>query len=265
MHTPSLEEARVRFFDSIYRPSTERANFQRPYDDLDRGKRVLTNETECNQYIARYGGHHFYKLYAAYASTSFECIEGRDVEIIDWGCGQALATCILIDYLIQIGIKVNVLSITLIEPSLVALRCGCNHVQKMFQNDASINSSIRKVDKYIDDLVPIDLVSEPNTIKIHLFSNIIDVEGFDLIPLHQLVVNSFQGLNRIICTSPDNYSAQHRLDTFHSLFSQSHQLARASSTSEAIYGEIFYAANGRFERRRISRCETQFTVNLTQS
>lgn len=264
MNIPSLEEARIRFFDSIYRPSIVRANFQKPFDDLDRGTRVLKNETECNQYIALYGGHHFYKLYAAYASTNFENINSRDVEIIDWGCGQALATCVLIDYLIEIGVKLNVVSITLIEPSLVALQCGCNHIQQMFQNDAATNSAIRKVNKYIDDLVPTDLVSESNNIKIHLFSNIIDVEGFDLIQLHQLVVNSFQGRNRIICTSPDNLR-QHRLDTFHSLFSQSPQLTRASSTSEAIDGEIFYAANGRFEQRRIGRCERQFTVNLTQS
>lgn len=264
MNIPSLEEARIRFFDSIYRPSILRANFQRPFDDLDQGTRVLRNETECNQYIALYGGHHFYKLYAAYASTSFENINGRDVEIIDWGCGQALATCILIDYLIKIGVKLNVISITLIEPSLVALQCGCNHVQQMFQNDASANSVIQKISKYIDDLVPADFVSECNTIKIHLFSNIIDVEGFDLIQLHQLVVNSFQGRNRIICTSPGN-SRQQRLDTFYSLFSQSHQLARVSSTSETIYGEIFYAANRRFEQRKITRCERQFSVNLTQS
>lgn len=264
MHIPSLEEAKIRFFDSIYRPSIARANFQRPYDDLDRGTRVLSSETECNQYIARYGGHHFYKLYAAYASTRFEHIKGRDVEIIDWGCGQALATCILIDYLIEIGIKLNVISITLIEPSLVALQCGCNHIQQMFQNDAPANSIIRKVNKYIDDLVSTDLVSEPDSIKIHFFSNIIDVEGFDLMQLHQLVVNSFQGRNRIICTSPGN-SQQQRLDTFYSLFSQSHQLARVSSTSETIYGEIFYAANRRFEQRKITRCERQFSVNLTQS
>ncbi len=170
----------------------------------------------------------------------------------------------MIDHLIEIGDKLNVVSITLIELSLVALQCGCNHIQQMFQNDALTNFAIRKVNKYIDDLVLTDLVSEPNTIKIHLFSNIIDVEGFDLIQLHQLVVNSFQGLNRIICTSPDN-SRQHRLDTFYSLFSRSHQPARVSNTNEAIYGEVFYAATTRFEKRRIGRCERQFTVNLTQS
>lgn len=180
------------------------------------------------------------------------------------GCGQALATCVLIDYLIEKGINLNVLSITLIEPSLLALQCGCNYVRQMFQNNASIDSAVVKINKYIDELLPTDLASDPNNIKIHLFSNIIDVEGFDLRQLYQLVLDSFQGINRIICTSPDN-PRQQRLHTFYNLFSQSHQIFWESSSSEAIYREVFYAANRRFEQRRIGRCERQFTVNLTRS
>jgi hypothetical protein len=74
MYIPSAEEARIRFFDAIYRSSLEGANFQKPFDDLDRGTRVLSNETECNQYVAPYGGHHFYKLYAAYTFTRFNLV-----------------------------------------------------------------------------------------------------------------------------------------------------------------------------------------------
>ena len=264
MNIPNLEEAKERFFDAIYRPSIPRANFQKPFDDLDRGTRILNTEAECNQYIALYAGHHFYKLYAAFASTQFENINSREVEIVDWGCGQALATCILIDYLIERGINLDVSSITLIEPSEIALQCGYTYIKQIFQNDVAIESVVRRVNKSIDDLLPIDLVSQPNVIKIHLFSNIIDVEGFDLARLHRLIVNSFQGVNRVICTSPDNFRQQ-RLDTFYNFFSQSHQPTRVVSLKDAIFGEVFYAANNRFEQRRIGRCEKQFTVNLTRS
>lgn len=232
------------------------------HDNLNYGTKVLSNESECIRYIALYGGHHFHKLYAAYTSTKFENIEGRDIEIIDWGCGQALATCVLIDYLIEKNINLNVSSITLIEPSKVALQRGQSLVQLMFQNNPSTDSVVRLVNKYIDDLTPTDLVSEPDSIKIHLFSNIIDVEGFDLGRLYQFMVRSFHGVNRVICTSPYN-EGQQRLETFYNLF-PSHQVTRASSSSEAIYGEVFYAATGNYEERRISRCERQFTVNLTQ-
>jgi hypothetical protein len=262
MNIPSSQEATTRFVD-IYKDSVTKSAIRVPFDNLDSGTRVLSNESECIRYIALYGGHHFYKLQAAYASTRFENIEGRDIEVFDWGCGQALATCALIDYFIEKNINLNVLSITLIEPSTIALKRGRNLVQQMFQNKNSTDSTVRLVNKYMDNLASTDLVSEPNTIKIHLFSNIIDVEAFDLRQLYQLMVTSFQGINRVICTSPDNGRKQ-RLETFYDLFLQSHQVSKSSSSSEAIYKEVFYAATGNYEERRIGRCERQFTVDLTQ-
>lgn len=263
MNIPSFQEAQIRF-SSIYKENVKKAEIRVPFDNLDSGTRVLSDELECIRYIALYGGHHSYKLYEAYSSTRFENIQNREVEIIDWGCGQALATCVLIDYLIEKNINLNVSSITLIEPSRVALHRGRKLVQRMFQNNPSTDSVVRLVNKYLDDLTPADLVLEPSSIKVHLFSNIIDVEGFDLRQLYQLIIDSFQGLNRIICTSPDN-GRQQRLETFYDLFSRSHQVSRESSSSEAIYGEVFYVAAGRYEERRIGRCEKQFTVNLTQN
>ena len=262
MKIPSPQEEQIRFFSSIYSASVTRAEIRVPFDNLDNGTRVLSNESECINYIALYGGHHFYKLYAAYASTKFENIEGTDIEIIDWGCGQALATCVLIDYLIEKNINLNVSSITLIEPSTFALQRGLGLVERMFQNNPSTHSVVRLVNKDIDALTPNDLVSEPDSIKIHLFSNIIDVQGFDLTQLYQLICSSFHGVNRVICTSPYN-EGQQRLETFYNLF-PSHQVTGASSSSEAIYGEVFYAKTRRYEVREISRCERQFTVNLTQ-
>ena len=260
MNIPSPEQVQMRFGD-IYIDSLNRAQLRVPFDNLDGGTRVLRNEAECISYIALYGGHHFYKLYKAYTSTGFENTEGKNVEIIDWGCGQALATCVLIDYLIDRNISLDVSSITLVEPSIVALERGFSLVQLMFQNDASIYSAVRQVNKYLDDLNPADFVSQTNSIKFHLFSNILDVEGFDLQQLYQLMVNSFQGLNRIVCTSP---RGQQRLEMFYSHFLQSHQVVEASSSSQAISGEVFWAASGKRERRPISRCERQFTVDLTQ-
>jgi hypothetical protein len=263
MKIPSPQEPQIRFFSSIYRDSVTSAAIRVPFDNLDNGTRFLSDESECIRYIALYGGHHFHKLYAAYASTTFEKIEGRDIEIIDWGCGQALATCVLIDYLIEKNISLNVSSITLIEPSPFALQRGRSLVQQMFQNNPSTHSVVRLVNKYIDDLTPNDLVSEPDSIKIHLFSNIIDVQTFDLTQLYQLICSSFHGINRVICTSPYN-EGQQRLETFYNLFPSHHQVIGASSSSEPIQGEVFYVKTRRYEVREISRCERQFTVNLTQ-
>ncbi len=254
----------IIFFDDIYKISVDRANIQLPYDNLDHGTRVLSNQIECQQYIALYGGHHFHKLNAAFASTKFEYINGKKVEIIDWGCGQALATCVLIDYFIEKRISPELVSITLIEPSLIALQQGCELIRLMWSLDSSYNDSrIRNVNKYMNDLVPNDLVSNPENIKIHLFSNIIDVEGFDLNKLYELIVNCFAGINRIICTSPGN-AGNYRLDKFYNLFSQSWQVENSSSSTEEVKGEVFYLKKGRYEKIKISRYEKQFRVMLPQ-
>lgn len=262
MNIPSQQQAQIRFFNSIYKASVTKASIRVPFDNLDNGTRVLSDELECIRYIALYGGHHFYKLYAAYTSTKFEIIDGKNIEIIDWGCGQALATCVLVDYLIEKNLNPNVLSITIIDPSQAALQQGLSFIRQMFQNNSSTDSVVRPINKSMDDLIVTDLITDPASIKVHLFSNIIDVESFDLVKLHQLIITSFQGINRIICTSPDN-SGKSRLDKFYSLFSQSDQPTSVSKSSEAICEEVFYAATGRYEKRRIGRYESQFTVNLT--
>ena len=262
MNIPSYQEKQIRFFNDIYKDDVTKASLQDFCTNLDRGTKVLGNETECIKYIARYGGHHFHKLYTAYASTKFENIKGENIEIIDWGCGQALATCVLIDYLIENNIDLNVSSITLVDPSEPALQRGCSLIRQMFQNDASVDSMVRQVNKYIDNLTTTDFVSETDSIKIHLFSNIIDLKEFDLKQLHQLIIGSFRGRNRVICVSPDNPKKQ-RLEDFYNLFLESHEFTVPFTSSEEIFGVIFYDLTGKYEKRRIGRCEKQFTVNLT--
>jgi hypothetical protein len=132
----------------------------------------------------------------------------------------------------------------------------------MFQYEQRIGSSIRTVNKYIDNLKSSDLVSEVNNIKIHLFSNIIDVESFSLDNLHNLILSSFQGLNRFICTSPNN-NRKCRLDDFCELFSRSCQIHNLVSFEESVYDKVFYFKTKRWEDREITRCERQFTINLS--
>lgn len=260
MHIPSQQQAPIRFMD-IYRDSVREAGLQVPFDNLEHGTKVLSNKEECIRYMALYGGHHFHKIYAAYHSTKFRNINGKNIEIIDWGCGQALATGILIDYLIEKDIHPNIQSITLIDPSTVAIKRGRQLVQLLLKNDASTDSGIHLVNKYLDELDPADFVTQSDIPKIHLFSNILDVEGVDLNRLYQLMVKSFQGANRIIAISPDN-GKQQRLEGFHNLFLQSHRVSRASSSSADVSGEIFYVASGRYETRTIGRYERQFTAFL---
>ncbi len=262
MNSPKNQQTQTRFFSNIYKRCVAEAAPRVPFDNLEHGTKILHDETECIRYIALYGGHHFHKLYAAFESTKLEELEGKNIQIIDWGCGQALATCVLIDYLIEKNITLNILFITLIEPSQIALNRGNNLINQMLQNDALMDLTVKTVNQKIDKLTCDDLVSVPECIKIHLFSNIIDIQGVDLIQLYTLIAGSFKGINYMLCTSPSN-GGQSRLQSFHHLFSQNHTVTDLSSSNKPINGEVYLATSQSYKHIEIARCEELFIVNLT--
>jgi hypothetical protein len=256
----SLQERKTRFWDEIYKPRIRK--LQVPFDNLDNGKRILREESECDRYIALYGAHHFHKLYRAFTATNFQYIENKNIEIIDWGCGQALATCVLLDYFIENNINPKIISITLVEPSSLALWRGYSFVRKMLKDTNFVSCEARTVNKSIDDLNCSDFRSNQHSIKIHLFSNIIDVDCFNLDLLYQLIVKSFQGVNRLICTSPYQKSKNYRLDKFYNLFSEYTRIKNEFHSDEAIHDNIFNVRTGMFESWSIKRYEKQFTIHL---
>jgi hypothetical protein len=256
------ENVETRFFENIYRQTiSETERFYRY--ELGRGRKILESEEECVQYLVVYGGMHYHKLISAFRSTQFENIAGRNIEIIDWGSGIATASCILIDYLIEKNIVLNVERITLIEPSIYATNKGCELLKKIFQDNQDVGNIIKVVNKSLDDLACDDFETNSSSIKVHLFSNIIDVQGIDLNHLYSVLTNCFQGINRIICISPYNDPPDRiRLDNFFTLFNLEN-LKYIVESSDDITGEIFLYNGWQFRKKVIKRHEKQFTINLT--
>jgi hypothetical protein len=256
-----IENVKVRFFESIYKKATETTEV-RKYD-LARGRKTLVSEDECNQYLVVYGGMHYHKLVEAYKSTKFENIEGRNVEIIDWGSGIATASCILIDHLIERKVNINIVKITLIEPSIFATNKGRDLLQQIFQDNREVTNIIRVVNKNINKLTGSDFETNAESIKVHLFSNIIDVQGVDLRYLFGLVTTCFQGKNRLICTSPKNdLEDRTRLDTFFELFADE-GVKYIEEKDKDIVGKIFMTTSQKFTDYNVTRYEKQFTIDLT--
>ena len=256
----------TRFIEDIYKPSLSRCNIDSLREVLrktDKGKAVLQDEESCDQYLAMYGGSHFYKLLAAFKATNFPAVEGKNIEIVDWGCGQALATSILLDYFTQQRIQPVISRITLVEPSFISVERGRRFVLHMLSPNAGNTTAVQVINKPLDDILSEDFNSNPSTIKVHLFSNILDVDAFNIENLYKLIVESFNGLNRFIGVSP-KYSQSKRLDTFYNLFSDSFDLSRQIFREEDLMGEVFFFRTKRYERRTIKRYERQFTVTLAK-
>ncbi len=190
------------------------------YPELENGVALLHSEDGLNCYMAAYGEMHMMKCRAALQNFPFEEIRGV-IEIVDWGCGQGIGSMCVIDALKQRDLFVWLKRVTLVEPSKYAMeRAETNLVR-------ATNGTIRVIP--VERYLPGDEDSEQDEIEgieygyenvIHVFSNILDVDGINLYKLAQLVADKSYN-HFILCTSPMNGGA-YRIEQFCSLFGAQH-------------------------------------------
>lgn len=164
-----------------------------------RGVLPLQSEAEMFTYLKSVGPMHKAKLNSCFDAIQFTDITNA-VEIIDWGCSQALATVVLNDYLNEKNINhLNVDKIILIEPSELTLKRAALHTKL-----TGITDNIKTVCKVFNHLNIDDVKTDPDSTKIHLFSNVIDIDEniFSQNRLIELIQNSQSGMNYFICSSP---------------------------------------------------------------
>ena len=179
---------------------------------LNRGVAVLDSDEQMKQYIYSYGLMHQAKMEKAFEKVPFSEFANNKFEIIDWGCGQGLATICLFDELKKRNINHRIKRVTLVEPSVAAIERAKIHVSAYLNN----NVKIRSVNKYLDNINKNEIVSK-NPITIHLFSNILDVNSFNLHLLYKNIVSNLEGCHYMFCVSPLNPN-NHRVDSFYEYF-----------------------------------------------
>jgi hypothetical protein len=195
------------------------------FHSLGRGVAVLTDDRQLYAYMYSYGEMHYHKLIGAFSTLPKDVFE-RETNIIDWGCGQALASMAYFDFLSQIGTQQKIGSLTLIEPSEIALKRAALHV-KVFSPTTWINT----INRDVDALVSEDLIKTSTNTYLHLFSSILDVDGFSLTGLLQLVEVNFAGDNYFVCSSPYiNDTRTSKLDAFMEFFSKKKNFEIIDST-----------------------------------
>ncbi|WP_194850142.1 hypothetical protein [Nonlabens antarcticus] len=173
------------------------------FRSLGRGTAVLTTEDQLVVYMSQLGKMHFAKLKDAFDGLP-ENLE--NIHLFDWGCGQAPASKMFIDRFSSENIK----SVTLIEPSLAALKRAALHVSK----DTQI---IRTINKDFDSLIDEDIVLAKNVgdITVHIFSNVIDMDFFQLHSLINLLKRNSSRLTYYVLVSPlISITKTQRLETF---------------------------------------------------
>lgn len=163
---------------------------------LQRGVKILEEEKQLFAYMYSYGKMHNRKLQSSFSYLP-QSLEVNS--IIDWGCGQALATMCFLDYLNKQGVSFSAINlITLIEPSEIALKRGAAHTLR-YNSAFNINT----INKKLNELSRNDFViEESSNVKFHLFSNILDIDSFSMSNLVKVIEETFSGINYFICVSP---------------------------------------------------------------
>lgn len=200
-------------FDAIRNISVliwKKINDKNIYDSLGRGTSILKEEAQLYAYLNSYGNSHYAKMISALEKIKIN-ENNADFEVFDWGCGQGLASIVFLEKYNKINIK----NITLIEPSEISLKRASLHIKHFNQS-----AIIKTICKSIGSLAFEDLNNKKDNIKIHLFSNILDIDGYSLKQLFELIKDTQSGINYFVCISPYiNDIKADRLDSFCKLFS----------------------------------------------
>ena len=163
-------------------------------NDLLRGVKIIDNKKLLWAYSTLFGNKHKRKLDHAFTYLSSLPIK---FNIIDWACGQALASMVFFDYLDRTNINYKINQIILNEPSELALKRAALHINKY-----NSNIECKTINKDIDTLSTNDVIVNINLPNIHFFSNILDIKQFDIFNLIRLIEKSYSGVNYFICASP---------------------------------------------------------------
>ncbi|SMM99372.1 hypothetical protein SPONN_505 [uncultured Candidatus Thioglobus sp.] len=182
--------------------------------ELDYGHAILDTQDQLNKYVFAYGTMIYYQWIPMFNSLNLSL---SNVAIIDYACGQGLASMLFFDKHKDTS---NCSNITLIEPSKIAL----NRAEKILQCYLP-KAKIKTINKVLDDVTKNDIQIDDNAIKIHLFSNIIDMNAFNIKALFdKITVN--KGKNYFIAMSSDrnSFGGTERLDDFHNNFDKNSHL-----------------------------------------
>ena len=221
MQAPSFQKVWDIAYDFVLKLPSDLCN--ELHESLNRGIDILDSEPLLQMYIYAFGKMHNAKLQYAFQHLHKNALSYKEIEIVDYGCGQGLASICYHDFISGSGINQTVKRITLIEPSTIALSRAELLCSAFFPS-----AEIIAINKRFDELDGEDYIVSSQIPTIHLFSNILDIESYDLSRLAQIVKEQSKGDNEYVLVSPmQNEQRLQRLKTF------------ASSIEKHVYFEQY--------------------------
>lgn len=163
------------------------------WDELNRGRAILQSNAQLDQYLHSYGPmtRDFWGLLLPHVMIP----EGR-LEVVDYGCGQGLAFALLCDAFGS-DLRRRIDRVILVEPSKPALTRAAA-VAACYTGEIPIKA----INKDLDALNADDIRTSDNATTLHLFSNVLDIAGFDHMRLAELIFGR-KGNHLVLAVSHD--------------------------------------------------------------
>lgn len=206
LENPTFQQIRKIAIESISHLGKEER--KQLWDQLKRGVALLDTSESLSLYIDAFGNMHQAKLQRAYNKLPHDLI-CKPFEVIDWGCGQAMGTINLLDFLHTKGCQENIRKVTLIEPSKAALERGELHTLAYVKD----NVEVILINDFFENVTSEKLINQSHYPQVHLFSNILDVAQINLRHLSKLIDATVIADSYLICVGPLN-PTNARIDSF---------------------------------------------------
>ena len=119
-YNPLTIDAVIETAKSLVPPEYQRYPYPWSHPEVNHGVSLLRTDDGLNCYIAAYGESHKRKVFRAIEDLPFAELR-ESIEVVDWGCGQGLASVCLVEKMKERNLFQNIKKITLIEPSTAAI------------------------------------------------------------------------------------------------------------------------------------------------
>ena len=169
---------------------------------LGRGIKPIGSVESLKLYNALYAGHHIAKFKVILPFCSNYMKKDTKYTIVDWACGQGLATSMLIDYLKSLNMLGSIENVILIEPSYLATNRAVEILNKQLYQSHLSNSNIFTVNKRFEYVDSSDIRINQKSNYIHLFSNALDT-NIESINNVMRIIKKVEKSSLIAATSPN--------------------------------------------------------------
>lgn len=141
----------------------------------DRATRPLISLDEAIYYSSTFTQEHFDRFSHVLSHLGTHMIFAKELTVVDYGCGQGLATLALLDYLHKNNCIANkVIHVHLIEPSAITLVLARQYVLAMAKH-VNIKVHITVHQQTLAEYLEQPLHFHADTTILHLLSNIVDI------------------------------------------------------------------------------------------